>query len=221
MKSSKLWIWLLIGAVVLIVIIALFFQNNHTTQDNNPQMQNTTNTQADTQTNTTTLQADRTSGTTQVKGVFHETQLSVFSTPLLSKASGRLHNIHITCDKLENYIIPNGKTFSFNQVVGEPTATEGYEEADVIIHGEVEKDIGGGNCQVSSTIYNAALLVEGIEILERHEHGKDVSYVAEGKDAAVSYGSLDFKFINKTGKDIKLHVGTDDVYVTAQIVSIS
>lgn len=221
MQSSKLWVWLLIGAVVLLVIIAFFFQNNHTTQDNNPQMQNTANTQANTETNTSTVQANRTSGTTQVKGVFHETQLSVFSTPLLSKPSGRLHNIHITCDKLENYTIPNGKTFSFNQVVGQPTAAEGYEEADVILHGEVEKALGGGNCQVSTTIYNAALLVPGIEILERHEHGKDVNYIEEGKDAAVSYGSLDLKFINKTGKDIKLHVGTDDVYVTAQIVSIS
>lgn len=241
MKSSKLWIWIFIVLIILVGIVWFFYQKKSNTQEPvAPEAQNATNTEGtlneatpENTTNTTnngtventtssnTIEANRTNTTTQVKGVFNETELSVFSTPLKAKASGRLNNIHITCDTLNAYIIENGKTFSFNQVVGKPTATKGYQEADVIINGETEKALGGGNCQVSTTIYNAALLVDGIEILERHEHGKDVSYVEDGKDAAVSYGSLDLKFINKTGKNLKLYVGTDDVYVTAQIVSIS
>ena len=78
--------------------------------------------------------------------------------------------------------------------MGQPTAAKGYQEADVIVDKKVEKGYGGGNCQVSTTIYNAALEVEGIEILERNPHKKRVTYVEEGKDAAVSYsGRFRFK----------------------------
>ena len=63
-----------------------------------------------------------------------------------------------------------------------------------------QKVFGGGNCQVSSTLYNAVLAVSSLSITERHEHSNDVPYVKDGKDAAVAYGSYDFKFINNTRK---------------------
>ncbi len=83
-----------------------------------------------------------------------------------------------------------------------------------------QKDFGGGNCQVSSTLYNAVLAVSSLKVTERHEHSNDVPYVKDGKDAAVAYGSYDFKFINNTGNDIKIKASTDGSNVTISINSI-
>ena len=66
------------------------------------------------------------------------------------------------------------------------------------------KDLVDGNCQVSSTLYNAVLAVSSLKVTERHEHSNDVPYVKKGKDAAVAYGSYDFKFVNNTRNDIKI-----------------
>lgn len=83
-----------------------------------------------------------------------------------------------------------------------------------------QKDFGGGNCQVSSTLYNAVLAVSSLKVTERHEHSNDVPYVKDGKDAAVAYGIYDFKFINNTGYDIKIKASTDGLNVTISINSI-
>ena len=89
-----------------------------------------------------------------------------------------------------------------------------------ITYGKEVQSLGGGNCQVSSTLYNAVLDVPDLKVIERHEHGKDVSYVPDGKDAAVSYGSIDFKFKNNTANNIKLYFETDDVTLTVKIVKL-
>ena len=86
--------------------------------------------------------------------------------------------------------------------------------------GKEVQSLGGGNCQVSSTLYNAVLDVPDLKVTERHEHGKKVSYVPDGKDAAVSYGSIDFKFKNNTDNNIKLYFETDDVTLTVKIVKL-
>lgn len=78
----------------------------------------------------------------------------------------------------------------------------------------------GGNCQVSSTLYNAVLAIPTLEVIERHEHGKDVTYVPEGKDAAVSYGSLDFKFKNNNDYKLKINIVTDDKNITTTILKV-
>lgn len=77
----------------------------------------------------------------------------------------------------------------------------------------------GGNCQVSTTLYNAALNIPEITIVERHEHSRNVNYIEEGKDATVSYDTLDFKFKNETGNDIKLYTWCDDTNVYAKITT--
>lgn len=135
-------------------------------------------------------------------------------------APGRLTNIRITCNALNGIIINPRQTFSFNEIVGKPTAEKGYQEAKIIIDHKTETGIGGGNCQVSSTLYNAVLAVPTLAVIERHEHGKDVTYVPEGKDAAVSYGSLDFKFRNDNDYKIKINLVTDDKNITATIFKI-
>ncbi len=149
-----------------------------------------------------------------------ETQISSYSTQIKDNSAGRLTNIRLTFDIINDTVINPNETFSFNEIVGKPTAERGYQEAKIIIDHKTETGIGGGNCQVSSTLYNAVLAVPTLTVVERHEHGKDVTYVPEGKDAAVSYGSLDFKFKNTNDYKIKINITTDDKNITATLIKI-
>lgn len=149
-----------------------------------------------------------------------ETEIASFSTKIYTKDSERQNNISITCSSLNDTIVENGKTFSFCNTVGKATSSKGYQKADVYKDGEVVQALGGGNCQVSTTLYNAALKISGINVTERHSHSNSVPYIKEGKDAAVAYGSYDFKFINNTGNSIKIKTSTDGKYVYAKILKI-
>lgn len=149
-----------------------------------------------------------------------EEELATYSTKLGGSSEGRLTNIRISCEKLNGTVVSNGETFSFCETVGPSTAEEGYKEAPVIVNGEKVQGLGGGNCQISSTLYNAVLSIPNLTVVERHEHGREVHYVPEGKDAAVSYGSVDFKFKNETGNDIKLYFSTDNITLSATIVKL-
>lgn len=149
-----------------------------------------------------------------------ESVLAEFSTTIKSKASNRLNNIQITCSKLNGTTVESGKSFSFCQTVGKATEEKGYKKADVIVDKQVTQALGGGNCQVSSTLYNAILKVSDFKVTERHPHGKKVNYVPEGKDAAVSYGSKDLKFVNNTSNTIKIYASTDNKKVSIKIVSV-
>lgn len=152
---------------------------------------------------------------------YKEEQIATFSTKIYSKDSARQNNIKITCNTLNNTTVKNGSTFSFCNTVGKATSAKGYQEADVYDHnGNKTKGLGGGNCQVSSTLYNAVLAVSSLKVTERHEHSNDVPYVKDGKDAAVAYGSYDFKFVNNTGNDIKIKAFTDGSSVTISINSV-
>lgn len=86
--------------------------------------------------------------------------------------------------------------------------------------GNTVQTLGGGNCQVSSTLYNAVLKVGDLKIVERHPHSKEVHYVAKDKDAAVSHGSVDFKFKNNTGNDIKIYANSDLKSVNIRLVKL-
>jgi len=113
----------------------------------------------------------------------------------------RVKNIQKAAKRLSGVIIEPGEEFSFNDCVGARTQEKGYRTAPIIIQGEKQKGVGGGICQVSSTLYNAALKA-GLEISERHEHTGDVDYVEEGRDATVCYDSLDLKFVNNKDRKI-------------------
>lgn len=149
-----------------------------------------------------------------------EEEISSYSTKLSGSTENRLTNIRITCKKLNGITVNNNDTFSFCKSTGPSTAEEGYKEATVFLNGKKVQALGGGNCQISSTLYNAVLTVPDFKVVERHEHGRDVSYVPDGKDAAVSYGSIDFKFKNNTGNNIKLYFSTDDVTLSVRIVKL-
>ena len=132
-----------------------------------------------------------------------ETEIASFSTKIYTKDSQRQNNVSITCNSLNDTVVENGKTFSFCGTVGKATSSKGYKKADVFKNGEKVKALGGGNCQVSTTLYNAVLKIPELKVTERHSHSNSVPYIQEGKDAAVAYGSYDFKFINNTRKFYK------------------
>jgi vancomycin resistance protein YoaR len=100
-------------------------------------------------------------------------------------------------------VLGPGHEFSFNDIVGERTAARGYQLAHIYNNGEVIDGIGGGICQVSSTLYNA-ILYTSLEVTERHNHQFTVSYVPYGQDATVSYGYVDFKFRNNTAFPLRI-----------------
>lgn len=136
----------------------------------------------------------------------------------------RSHNISLSTLAINNHVVFPGEEFSFNKVVGERTKEKGYKRAPVIVRGELTEDIGGGICQVSSTLFNAVSL-RGIVMIERYSHSRAVPYVPPGKDATVSWWGPDFVFKNNYSQPIliratsgngKLEINifsAEDVYV--------
>ena len=250
MKKNRTWILLIVIIAVLFGVGVYFYvrttNNNNNQQNYEAEKTSTTNNNQENNTsqeeNTTTeneaeeqkkqeeenkqkeaeaqAQAQQ-EAEKQKEPQYKEEQLATFSTKIYSKDSARQNNIKITCNTLNNTTVKNGATFSFCNTVGKATSAKGYQEADVYDHdGNKTKGLGGGNCQVSSTLYNAVLAASSLKVTERHEHSNDVPYVAKGKDAAVAYGSTDFKFVNNTGNDIKIKASTDGSSVTVTINSL-
>ncbi|HEY8910190.1 MAG TPA: cell wall-binding repeat-containing protein [Desulfosporosinus sp.] len=123
--------------------------------------------------------------------------IAQYSTHLDSSQVNRTENVRLAAKALNEKLLAPGERFSFNESVGERTVEAGYKEAMVIVGNAYEPGLGGGICQVSSTLYNAVSLAH-LEILERHPHSLPVVYVPTGQDATVSFGILDFKFRNST-----------------------
>lgn len=147
-----------------------------------------------------------------------EQELSSFSTKIIDKDNNRDVNIKLTCNEINGTVVKAGEEFSFNKIAGNPTPNRGYKEAGIIVDGKLKKGYGGGNCQVSTTIYNAVKKIDGIEITERHEHGVELGYIEKGKDSTVVYDTLDFKFKNNTDYDIKLYATSSEKNVTVKVV---
>ena len=149
-----------------------------------------------------------------------ETEIASFTTKIYTKDSGRQNNLSIACSTLNDTTVENGKNFSFSKTVGKATSSKGYKKADVFRNGDVIEALGGGLCQVSTTLYNAVLKIPELKVTERHPHSNKVPYIKSGKDAAVSYGAQDFKFVNNTGNTIKLKASNTKNNVTVKILKI-
>ena len=121
----------------------------------------------------------------------------------------RLKNIELALKSLNGICVEPGMTFSFNSIVGQRTSERGYKMAGAFVDGLVSEELGGGICQVSTTLFNAVAKAD-LEIVERQPHSRPVGYVDEGKDAAVSWPSQDFKFTNNTDFPIYLVAGTNE-----------
>lgn len=228
-SMTKKWI---IGIVALLIIggilLYLFFgrQDNTPNSDYTPSRTTTNITIAGNSGNTVsnnTASNSTTSNTTSdnESSTKTETKISSFSTPIVDDHENRITNIKITCSRINNTVVSSGEEFSFCEVVGQPNAADGYKEAHAFVNGKLTNAIGGGNCQVSTTIYNAAKKIDGVEITERHEHEKPVGYIEQGKDATVAYDYLDLKFENNNDFDLKLKAYIEDDKVCVDIYKIA
>lgn len=219
MKKYSKWILLLIVILIVvgIIIYFAFFSNENSNGPSeatkmSANVENTNYNEADDNQNVTKEVRSVTEGLGE--------EISKFSTKIMDEDNNRDNNMKISLSKLNGTVVKNGDTFSFNDTVGSPTPEEGYEKAGVFVENKLKKDYGGGNCQVSTTLYNAVLKVDNLKVTERHEHTKEVYYVEKGKDAAVAYGELDFKFKNEAGYDIRIDAEMTDKEVKIKLMKI-
>ncbi|WP_238323028.1 VanW family protein [Gorillibacterium massiliense] len=108
----------------------------------------------------------------------------------------RSHNIRLAAEAINSAVVFPGETFSFNGFLGPRTLQKGYKSAPIIVKGEMAEGVGGGICQVSSTLFNAVDRA-GLKVVSRYSHSRSVSYVLPGRDATVSWGGPDFAFRNE------------------------
>lgn len=118
-----------------------------------------------------------------------------YTTRLEGRTPNQRHNARLSLEALNGTVIAPGKTFSFNDRVGTWSRDTGYKRAPVSFNGQLILAWGGGVCQTSTTLYNAALL-SGMEVVERHQHRHAPLYIAPGRDAAVAFHGIDLKFRN-------------------------
>ncbi|MCL2081789.1 MAG: VanW family protein [Oscillospiraceae bacterium] len=137
------------------------------------------------------------------ENLFREKLGSGSQTSTATSSASRAGNISLASSLINGVIVLPGERFSFNDVVGQRTVARGFREAGVFLDGVPDVDIGGGICQVSSTLYNAVLLAN-LDIVSRQNHSLPISYLPLGLDAAVSWGGPEFIFSNNTNYPIKI-----------------
>jgi vancomycin resistance protein VanW len=145
-------------------------------------------------------------------------EVSNYSTALAGRDEAQRKNIGLGSEKLDGLILSPGEVFSFNISVGKRLRRTGYRDAPAILNGGVFESPGGGLCQLSSTLYNVALLA-GLEIIERHPHLFRVRSVPPGRDAAVLYDTCDLKFRNSFPGAIKITAGISGERLLVKIMA--
>ncbi len=146
-----------------------------------------------------------------------EIVLAEYSTPYRTWQTDRTHNLKLAAEKLNEHVVHPGEEFSFNDVVGERLARDGYRAAPIFINGDVEPSTGGGICQIASTLYNV-LLLANVDMIERHHHSRPVDYVPTGRDATVYWGVYDVKFKNSLAHPVLLLTDVSDGKVTFKML---
>ncbi len=139
-----------------------------------------------------------------------------FSTDFKTSAEGRAHNVTITAEMLNDTHLAPGDVFDYDKLITATEKEHTYREAPVILNGKLVPGIGGGICQVSSTLYNA-ILRAGLEIVERRNHSIPVAYLPLGQDATYSGGAINFRFKNTTGKHLIIRTEVKDRTVTIKL----
>jgi vancomycin resistance protein YoaR len=135
--------------------------------------------------------------TERAKAMGIREKISSFTTYFNPAQEARVNNIKKLTDSLDGTIVAPGEIFSFNETIGPRTTKKGYKEAPVIVNGELIPAVGGGICQVATTLFNT-IFFAGLEVVERHNHSLYISHYPTGRDATVSYGGADLKFRNDT-----------------------
>ncbi len=132
--------------------------------------------------------------------------LGEFSTRIVDNTESRVKNLRLACSAINGKVIQPGEVFSFNGTVGPRTQERGFQMGHVFEGTKKTEAVGGGVCQISSTLFNTARKA-GMEIVERHQHKRKVDYVKLGDDATVSYGEMDFRFRNTASQPVKIEAG--------------
>lgn len=145
-----------------------------------------------------------------------KTLLGTYSTGYDADAASRVQNIHLLLAHLNNTFVRPGATFSFNKTIGPRTAEKGYREAPAIIGGRLVPSIGGGVCQVGTTLFNA-IFFAGLDVVERHNHSFYISHYPDGRDATVSWDGPDLKFRNDTPAWVLIKAWWGDDWVTISL----
>ncbi|MFC3799896.1 VanW family protein [Cohnella sp. GCM10012308] len=156
-----------------------------------------------------------TTASLQAQGIARK--IAEFTTSFTASGEGRVHNVKATADALDGTVLMPGETFDYGAVVAEARRVYGYREAPVILKGKLVPGIGGGICQVSSTLYNAVLRVSNIEIVERRNHSLAVNYLPQGMDATFAEGSINFRFRNETGKRLLIKASVRGKRLTVKL----
>jgi vancomycin resistance protein YoaR len=155
--------------------------------------------------------------TTTIEDLKNMTQLIVQFKSHMVRNSNREHNVRLACSMINGTVLMPGEIFSMNETTGKRTEEAGFKSANVIVGGNrLEPGIAGGVCQVSGTLFNAAVRAD-LEIVERHHHSFELSYLTRGRDATVNYGTADLRFKNTSDYPIYISMYTIDRDVYAEI----
>ncbi len=149
-----------------------------------------------------------------------EREIGSYTTGLRGRTPSQIHNLTLAARRIDGTVLQPGEVFSFTKTVGPWTADMGYKRAPVSYDGELINDWGGGVCQTSSTLYNAALLA-GLKIIERHRHHWPARYAPIGRDAAVAYSNIDLKFANSLPTPVRISGKVLDDKVVFRLYTIS
>lgn len=144
---------------------------------------------------------------------------ATYTTNYSASNVNRTTNLNIACKTMNGTVVKPGETFSFNSTLGQRTANKGYKPATIFTGGTgTAQELGGGICQVASTLFNTALLAN-VTIAQRYPHSQKVTYCPVGRDAGIYYGSKDFKFTNNTKYNIKIKASISGGKLTVQFLT--
>jgi len=146
-------------------------------------------------------------------------ELATHETEFNAKEKNRSNNITRAAAAIDGHIVQPGEVFSYNETVGPTNEKRGYKKGIIFIKGEKAEGVGGGVCQVSTTLYNATANA-GLTILERHDHSRPVTYAEEGDEAATSFGGIDFKFKNEKPFPIRINASVKEGTISVTISEI-
>lgn len=149
--------------------------------------------------------------------ILNEYIIGTYTTYFKDSSDERKNNIKLAAKKLNGTIVEPNAEFSFNKTVGPNTEADGYLPSKIFVEGEEQVGIGGGVCQVSSTLYNAVYYLN-LDIVERNPHSKKVYYVPDDRDAATSYGGIDLKFINNREYPIYIRTMVSNEFIRIDIL---
>lgn len=151
-------------------------------------------------------------------GMPKDHSIAAYATSIEGRTKSQRYNAGRALNRLDGAEIKPGQTFSFNTYVGSYARDDGYRKAPVSYNGQLIDSWGGGVCQASTTLYNAALLA-GMTVVERHRHEFCPSYVSPGRDAAVAYDDIDLKFKNPWPFPVRIHSFVDGNMLRVEVLA--